>query len=148
MSDYFKRMEILEKEQREELSNFSVRELYNLDWMKVRLKPNNLETSLREGIDEFTYDILSHEKEMKQCPKLEELLVNIVRRKLRYQLPCSYTNIVEQSDHDEYLQVSISIEEIIISINSYLMDALDRLDFENFEENKFIWNTKQGEKFV
>jgi hypothetical protein len=134
MSDYFKTMRENDKKERQELAVHGLKELLKTDWMKERLfKEKTLEDSIRWGVNEFLYDIHKHEEEMIECPKLEELLINISREQLEGSIPSCYEDFVAQTDRDRYLHSCASLEEITVELGSYIEDALDDFDYEELE---------------
>lgn len=134
MSDFFERIKQSEKAERVELAELGLKELLQTEWMKSRLNTEKtVEESIRHAVDSLIYDITKHDKEMKVCPKLEELLINISRKQIESNLPYDYDDFVGQTDKNEYLISVASIEDISVEFGSFMEDALDDFDFEDFE---------------
>ena len=134
MSDYFERRKQRIKAERIELAVLGLKELLQTEWMKIRLNTEKtIEESIRHAVDSFIYDITAHDKEMKVCPKLEELLMNISREQIESNLPYNYDDFVGQTDKNEYLVSAASIEDISVEFGNFMQDALDDFDYEEFE---------------
>lgn len=139
MSDFFESIKAREKKEREELAKQAIQELLKLNWLKIRTNRGHkiFEEEIRDAVDEFIYDILSYEKEMKQCPKLEELIVNITRKQIEWSLPYGYQDIVAQSSHNEYIIAATSVEDLVNELNKFLEPVLDDIDYDELSKTYY-----------